>query len=124
MRTFTQSAAQGDVHFTRRDRLPASANLQAVQPVDGKIVVTHSETGHNHVMVLDRPTTDVDAAPAVVMYTDTRNPLVAWLEVNRPTALEHLRSYDTHEPILFAPGVYEVRRQREYTPEGFRRVED
>ena len=38
--------------------------------------------------------------------------------------LEHLREFDKHEPILFEPGVYHVRRQREYTPEGFRRVED
>jgi hypothetical protein len=29
-----------------------------------------------------------------------------------------------HEPIMFGVGIYEVRRQREYTPEGFRRVED
>jgi hypothetical protein len=28
------------------------------------------------------------------------------------------------ESIMFEPGVYEVRRQREYVPEGFRRVED
>lgn len=120
MRTFTTSAAQGDVHFTRRAALPA--NLTPINPTNGRIVVTHSETGHDHVMVLDRLT--ADAPPAVVMYQDTDNPLVAWLEVNRPTALEHLRPHDTHEPILFAPGVYEVRRQREYTPEGFRRVED
>jgi hypothetical protein len=31
---------------------------------------------------------------------------------------------DRRPSILFAPGVYHVRRQREYTPEGFRRVED
>ena len=122
MRTFSQSAAQGDVHFTCRDSLPASKTLKALAPVNGEIIVTHSETGHNHVMVLDRPTTA--DTPAVVMYQDETNPLVAWLEVNRPTALEHRRSYDTHEPIMFEPGVYEVRRQREYTPEGFRRVED
>lgn len=60
---------------------------------------------------------------SVVMYS-TDNPLIAWLEVNRPTALEHLRPHDTHEPIMFGPGIYEVRRQREYTPEGFRQVQD
>jgi hypothetical protein len=46
------------------------------------------------------------------------------LVVNDPVALEHLRDHDTHEPILFEKGTYHVRRQREYTPEGFRKVED
>lgn len=118
MKTIETTAAQGDVHFTRRDALPAG--LTAVPSVNGRVVVTHSETGHDHVMLLDR--TD-NPEPAVVMY-GTADPLVSWLQVNRPTALEHLRPHDTHEPITFTPGVYEVRRQREYTPEGFRRVED
>ena len=116
MKTFQNSCAQGDVLFTRRDALPADA--KAVNPTAGQVIVTHSETGHNHVMVLDRAET-----PAVVMYS-TDDPLTAWLQVNRPTALEHQRPHDTHEPIMFAPGIYEVRRQREYSPEGFRRVED
>lgn len=119
MKTFHNTAAQGDVHFTRRDNLPAG--LTAAPVANGQIVVTHSETGHDHVMLLDRTTPG--AEPAVIMY-GTDDPLVSWLQVNRPTALEHLRPHDTHEPIMFAPGVYEVRRQREYTPEGFRRVED
>ena len=46
------------------------------------------------------------------------------LVVDKPSILEHLRSFDTHEPILFEKGAYQVRRQREYIPEGFRRVED
>jgi hypothetical protein len=117
MHTFKKTAAQGDVCFIRRDALPEG--IRELAPVNGRIVVTHSETGHDHVMVLDR----ADDRPAVRMYGGD-NPLVAWLEVNRPTALEHLRPHDTHEPILFQPGIYEVRRQREYTPEGFRRVED
>lgn len=116
MRTFSKTAAQGDVSFIRRDALPA--NLTEMAAINGKIVVTHSETGHDHVMVLDG-----GVEPAVRMYGGD-NPLVAWLQVNRPTALEHQRPHDTHEPIMFEPGVYEVRRQREYTPEGFRRVED
>lgn len=116
MKTFEDACAQGDVHFTRVASIPVGAKPSPVS--NGRIVVTHSETGHDHVMVLDRAET-----PAVTMYQGD-DPLVAWLEVNRPTALEHLRPHDTHEPILFTPGVYEVRRQREYQPEGFRRVED
>jgi hypothetical protein len=118
MKTFTNCAAQGDVVFRRSDKLPSG--LTEVAPVNGQIIVTHSETGHNHVMVLDRKRSKV---PAVQMYA-TDNPLVAWIKVNRRTALEHLRQHDTHEPIMFGVGVYEVRRQREHSPEGWRRVQD
>lgn len=117
MNEFMNSAAQGDVMFRRAEKLPDG--LTPIAPIDGRVIVTHSETGHHHVMVLDR---DNEGA-SVEMYA-TDNPLVSWLKVNRPTSLEHCRPHDTHEPILFAPGVYEVRRQREYTPEGFRKVAD
>lgn len=116
MRTFTHTAAQGDVFFIRRDALPSDA--KPLEAENGKVVVAHSETMHDHCFLLDRA-----PEPAVRMYGGD-NPLVSWLQVNRPTALEHLRPHDTHEPIMFEPGVYEVRRQREHTPEGFRRVED
>lgn len=119
MKKFKDVCAQGDVLFRRVDSVPA--NAKAITATDGKIVVTHSETGHDHVMVLDRKKAK---SAAVEMYQSTDNPLVAWLKVNRPTALEHLRPHDTHEPIMFGVGVYEVRRQREHTPEGWRRVQD
>lgn len=120
MKTFTTTAAQGDVLFIKRTALPTNAT--PVAPSDGRLTITHSETGHDHIMVLDKPKTKSDT-PAVEMFA-TDNPLIAWLKVNRPTALEHLRPHDTHEPILFTPGIYEVRRQREYTAEGFRRAQD
>lgn len=119
MRTFEKAAAQGDVSFKRVEAIPAG--LKEVSAMNGRLVITHSETGHDHVMVLDRPA--ADEPPAVEMFAGD-NPLMAWIKVNRPTALTHLRPHDTHAPILFQPGNYEVRRQREYTPEGFRRVED
>jgi hypothetical protein len=109
MKSFSKTAAQGDVSFIKRQAVPTDA--RAVPPENGIVVVTHSETGHNHVCLLDRESDE----PNVVMY-ETDNPLVAWLKVNRPTVLEHQRPYDTHESIRFEPGVYEVRRQREYDP--------
>lgn len=117
MKTFENVCAQGDVMLRRVDAIPADAKLLPAK--DGMVVITHSETGHDHVMVLGRD----DAEPAVQMY-GSDNPLLAWIKVNRPTELEHKRPFDTHEAILFPPGNYEVRRQREYTPEGWRRVED
>lgn len=116
-KTFNSICAQGDVLFRKVDSIPSG--LSEVAPVNGRIVVTHSETGHHHVCLLDRE----DETPNVEMYVGD-NPLVAWLRVNRPTTLEHLRPHDTHEPILFGKGCYEIRRQREHTPEGWRRVQD
>lgn len=117
MHEFQNVAAQGDVAFRRVDRLPDGVN--EVPAEKGEVIVTHSETGHHHTMVLDRDS----ETPNVRMYSG-ENPLLAWLEVNRPSVLEHKRSFDTHEPLLFSPGIYEVRRQREYTPEGYRQVQD
>lgn len=118
MKTFDTICAQGDVLIRRVAEIPASAT--PVPAENGSIIVTHSETGHHHSMVLDRK----DGAPSVEMFSATDNPLLAWIKVNRPTSLDHLRPHDTHESIMFQPGIYEVRRQREYTPEGWRRVED
>lgn len=118
MRTFQTICAQGDVLIRRVTAMPS--DVSPVTAERGEIIVTHSETGHHHVMVLDRET----ETPAVEMFSSRDNPLIAWLKVNRPTALEHRRPHDTHEPIMFGAGLYEVRRQREYAPEGWRRVAD
>jgi len=120
MKTFNKCAAQGDVLFIRREAMPEGLTEQAADPT-GALIVTHSETGHNHVMVLDRPA--ADAVPAVQMFNDG-DPLKSWLQVNRPTSLDHLREHHTHESIMFEAGVYEVRRQVESTPEGWKRVQD
>ena len=117
MKTFNTVCDQGDVRFSKFDALPSG--IHPISPENDKVILAHSETGHDHVMVLDR----MDDIPSVEMFSSD-NPLVSWIKVNRPTALEHHRPFDTHEPIMFGVGVYEVRRQREYTPEGFRRVED
>ncbi|WP_298965103.1 hypothetical protein [uncultured Roseibium sp.] len=117
MKTFEKCAAQGDVLFVKVDNLPDGLTEQKPNKLN-ELVITHSETGHDHVMVLDR-----EPEPAVRMYSGD-NPLMAWIEVNRPTSLDHKRDHHTHESILFQPGMYEIRRQQEQTPEGWRRVAD
>lgn len=112
MKTFSRVAAQGDVYFTRIEKLPAGT---VVVPAErGKVVVAHSETGHSHVM--DGDTVTMHRLPDSIMD--------CFLVVKEPTALTHLRPHDTHEPIMFEKGIFHVRRQREHTPEGWRRVED
>lgn len=112
MKTFKNVCAQGDVYIRRIDKLPA--NVVEIQPVEGKNIVTFSETMHHHVM---------DCTKAK-MYSLPDSIMNCLLVVNEPTTLDHLRDHDTHEPILFEKGIYEVRRQREYVPDGFRKVQD
>lgn len=112
MKTFQNYCAQGDIYIRRVGGLPA--NAIPVEAEHGRVIVTHSETGHHHVM---------DAA-TVTMFRLPDSIMDCLLVVDKPTVLEHLRQHDTHEPIQFEKGTYHVRRQREYTPEGFRRVED
>ncbi len=112
MRTFKKIAAQGDILIVKVAALPKGVVPMA--PVNGKVEVAHSETGHSHVMLAER----------TKAYTLPDSILDIFLAVEQGDTLEHLRPHDTHEPIYFEPGVYHVRRQREYVPEGFRRVED
>jgi gentisate 1,2-dioxygenase len=114
--TFVNCAAQGDLLIRRIDKLPAGAKPLLAEA--GLFVVAHSETGHNHV---------IDAKPNVQWYT-TDNPMVSYLEVIEAeeateTLLRHLRGFDTHKTVVIPAGVFELRRQREYTPEGWRRVD-
>lgn len=117
MKTFKNCAAQGDLLIRRIEVLPE--NAKRMEPEKGVFVVAHSETGHNHI-IAERPN--------VKMYT-TGDPMVSYLEVveaadQAEALIEHLRSYDTHETLSVPVGIFEIRRQREYTPEGWRRVED
>ena len=120
MKTATDRIAQGDVMFRRVPAIPKGAKL--VKRV-GAIVVAHSETGHNHVV----------EDPFVEQFDVPGNPLVCYLQladgVSDPGGVDvvHRRPWDTHETVrlLGGPGdVWEVRRQREWTPEGWQRVAD
>lgn len=117
MKTFENRVAQGDIYIRRIYKLPKEAKV--INAEKGFFVVAHSETGHNHV-IAERPN---------VSFYSGDDPMVSYLQVieatdQTETLLEHLRSFDTHETIKFPAGIFEIRRQREYTPEGWRRVED
>lgn len=117
MKTFNNCAAQGDVYFLRVPSLPE--NLKPATAEKGKFIVAHSETGHHHV-IAERPN---------VKLFSTDNPLISYLQVIEAqdaaeTFIEHMRNFDTHEPIKFSPGIYKVINQRESAPEGWRRAAD
>mgnify|MGYP003642380375 CR=1 FL=1 len=113
-KTFNRICAQGDVLIIRLDDAPDLGNVTEVQPEGNHLIVTHSETGHHH--VLERESAS--------MFTNNDNELESFLVMHRECNLTHMRAHDTHAPINLPPGNYKVIRQREYTPEGYRRVQD
>lgn len=119
MKTFKNMAAQGDFVIIRVDCLPD--NLDIINIKDNTITVAHSETGHDHVMVLERPDSVKAFKPKDTKEVDLYE---LFLLVSEPTPIEHKRAWDTHETLLVPPGKYQIRRQREYIPEGFRKAAD
>ncbi|NTA27442.1 hypothetical protein [Allorhizobium ampelinum] len=107
MKTFEKVAAQGEISIRRIDALPAG--VKPLAPELGKYIIGHSETGHHHVMTLDRKQAfESTNAPAGMRI------LYATLET--AGELVHERGHDTHETISFEPGIYEFRLGREYDP--------
>lgn len=111
-------AAQGDLLITRVDMIPEDLTPLPIKK-DGEILA-HSETGHHHVMT---------AVGKVHLYQAPKEnglQMVSFVEVpfSAEAKIEHHRSYDTHAPLVLKQGMYEIRRQREYVPDGWRRVED
>lgn len=113
MKTFERQCAQGDVLFTRLDARPTELG-KAVEPENGNIIITHSETGHHHVM----------SPHAVAAFQHAVNPFILFVKVERVTELTHLREHHTHEAIEFKPGWYRVNRQREFRNQAIQRAID
>ena len=115
MKNVEKCGAQGDVVFRRVSAVPEGfARVER----NGPIVCAHSETGHHHA---------IDDT-GVVEYRGV-DPLRCFLVFESAERAEvvHHRHFDTHEALCLGGGigaVWEVIRQREWAPEGWRRVED
>ena len=93
---------QGDVLLIPCNALPRWARPLA--PPGGVVVLAHGEvTGHAHTMMAER-----------VRYFREDGSGRGFIQVHGggPAALQH----QEHAPVLVEPGLYEVRRQREYRP--------
>jgi hypothetical protein len=111
MKTFNKMAAQGDIAFIRIDKLPQEA-VEVKPSKCMEYVLSHSETGHKHI---------IKATPDVQFFAHANDNMKAYLVVNNDGPMaEHTRGFDTHEPIMFKQGIYEIRRQVEWSPEGWR----
>jgi len=98
---------QGDVLLVACGRVEVS---KQVEREGGRIVLAHGEvTGHAHAISSMDATLFMDEAT-----------LNRYLDVRAPVTLDH----EEHGRIELPSGFYEVRRQREYRPEGLRQVAD
>lgn len=115
MREIKSVGAQGDVFFVRVDPGQIPKDVKPLPPKTGYHIVAHSETGHHHAVRAD----------GTIFYEGPSDPFTCFLRIDAAFAdIVHQRPFDTHETVRLNQGVWMVRRQREYTPEGFRRVED
>ena len=106
--------AQGDILIIPVPSIPA--NVKPAEAVSGKFIIAHSETGHHHVIEKTR----------AEVFESADNEFIAYIKTLGDGAeITHERSFHTHEALGLEPNkTYEVRRQREYVPEGFRRAAD
>ncbi len=93
---------QGDVFLERVDGLPEGA-----KPVKGLVLAEGEATGHAHRVTGGRARLFDSAGKR-------------FLRVSGTATLAH----EEHAPLALARGVYEVRRQREYSPSEIRQVAD
>lgn len=105
MKRFKNQAAQGDMLARLIPALPDG--VKPIPAAGGEHIIAHSETGHHHV-VLERP--------GVEHYADAMDKLRSFLVVppGELVQLIHKRTAHTHETLEFGPGVWEIRRQREF----------
>jgi hypothetical protein len=101
---------QGDILILPVTGIPD--NTVPVQREQGKAVLAHGEvTGHHHA-IADDTAELVTAEQAAELYLIVHG--------TDPVSLTH----QEHATITIDPGSYQVVRQREYTPERIRQVQD
>jgi hypothetical protein len=105
MKSFKTTAAQGEISITRIEKMPSG--MREVKPVAGKFIVGHSETGHHHVMTMEK-------ARFFEPETQPAGMRILYAILDEPKELVHERGFDTHEPIRHEPGMYEFRSGREF----------
>jgi hypothetical protein len=99
---------QGDVLIEKIKNLPD--NLQPIRRTEGKLILAHGEaTGHHH--AISDENCDLLSDESGVTYLDVKE-AVAML------------THQEHSTIEIPAGNYRVIRQREYSPEAIRDVQD
>jgi hypothetical protein len=105
---------QGDVWIIPAPEGETLDNMMLVPRDQGRVILAYGEvTGHAHAIV------DDDVALYMPRPDSTKKERLLHV-AKGPVMLRH----EEHGPIPLKPGLYIVRRQREYTPEAIRNVAD
>ena len=98
-----ETVRQGDILFIRLDKAPAKSI-----PLPSGIIAQGTATGHTHALRKSDRTKLVRSGE--LLYVVARS-------------IAHI-DHQEHGTVDLGPGTWEIRRQREETPEGFRQVKD
>jgi hypothetical protein len=110
MKTKNVTYRQGDVFIRKVQAREIPADFSKEKLDKGRVVLAYGEvTGHAHAI-----------HDSAALWRKAGDVAFGLLEVTKKTTLRH----EEHAPIQLDPGMYEVVRQREYTPEEIRFVAD
>lgn len=105
----------GEILIIRTDKLPENANLIE----EGQsIIVGHSESGHHHVLDIDRK-----QGVTIKMYEVNGK---TYLDIPLMATLSHQKTFEPHKTQIFTPGIYirEIRESYSYSERAMKRVSD
>ena len=108
---------QGEVNIRKIEAIPAKIGSKPVEVALGGFIISHSETGHHHLLTGGEVMERTDNVPAGMK--------IFYAILKEPQSLIQ-DAAGAHERFDFAPGVYEFRISREFNPftEESRRVAD
>jgi hypothetical protein len=109
--------AQGEITIIKIDALPAGVETKAAERVNKGWIISHSESGHHHLLTGGDVMERTSAVPEgmKILYAILDNPEALIQDAQAP-----------HDGYDLAPGIYEFRCAREFDPfaEQARRVAD
>lgn len=109
---------QGDIIFVRVKEIPKDAKIKQ----DG-VIAEGEQSGHFHklktvVAVKEGTRTEeIEKMTDGLVYEKNGD---LFVKANAPTTIVH----NEHNPVVLPKGTYKIKRTREYTPNGWREVQD
>lgn len=108
---------QGEVRIVQIEAIPTNAKTKQVERGKGGFIISHSESGHHHVLRDGEVMESIKYVPAGMH--------IFYAILEKPTMFEQ-DAANPHGGFKLDPGVYEFRVSREFDPfeEQARRVAD
>lgn len=108
---------QGEVRIVKIDALPSGIETKPVQKIDGGYVISHSESGHHHLLTGGEVMERTNNVPAGMQ--------IFYAILDKPQSFIQ-DAANPHGGYSLDPGIYEFRNSREFNPfeDQARRVAD